>query len=125
MHHDVTPDDEPPPSLFLLPFSFNDTHHRLPRDFKQTLTKILEDVIYNSTFLVIFEPHPEDIHRSSLIAHSTSLIREHNDYCHFLYFYLFLTATQNEPFFQYFSLLPLSQLAPSVNVFTLLTFPVM
>ena len=63
---------DPPPPLLPLPFSFDDTHHRLSRDIAHTLTKFLKNLIYNSTVLRSFETFPEKIY-------TTSLIREHHD----------------------------------------------
>ena len=37
--------------LIPLPFSFDDSHHRLSRDKTQTLTKFLKNLIYSSTVL--------------------------------------------------------------------------
>ena len=81
-----------PSHLTPLPFSFDDTHHRLSRDTSQILTKLLKSLIYSTTTPLPFESYPEDIY-------SIPLIREHHDsYLHYIDTHS-LVETPDEPSF--------------------------
>ena len=60
------------PPLIPLPFVFETTQHRTKRELSQTVSKFLNNLIYNSTVPLSFETFPEDIY-------TIPLIREHND----------------------------------------------
>ena len=63
---------DPPSLLIPLPFDCDNTSHGITRELSQTLTTLLNNLIYSSTAPLSFEIFPEDIY-------TISLIREHHD----------------------------------------------
>ena len=53
---------DPPSSLIPLPFVCDNTSQRITRELSQTLSKFLNNLIYNSTAPLSFETYPEDIY---------------------------------------------------------------
>ena len=52
---------DPPSPLIPFPFVCDNTSHRITRELSQTLSKFLNNLIYNSTAPLSFETYPEDI----------------------------------------------------------------
>ena len=63
---------DPPSPLIPLTFVCNNTSQPNTRELLQTLSKILNNLIYNSIAPLPFETYPEDIY-------TIPLIREHHD----------------------------------------------
>ena len=63
---------DPPSPLIPLPFVCNNASQRITRDISYTLSKIFNNLIYNTTAPLSFETYPEDIY-------TNPLIREHHD----------------------------------------------
>ena len=82
---------DPIQPLIPLPFVFN-TSQRITRDVSQTLTQILNNLIYNSTTPLPFETYPEDIY-------TTPLIREHHDsYLYYIETHSLVLNSEEPPF---------------------------
>ena len=90
---------DPPPPLNPLPFVFDTTQHRLTREFSQTISKFLNNLIYNSTVPLSFENFPEDIY-------TKHLIREHHDsYLYYIDTHSVVETPDEPPFSIPFTLL--------------------
>ena len=63
---------DPPSPLIPLSFVCDNTSHRITRELSQTLSKFLNNLIYNSTTPLSFETFSEDIY-------TLPLIREHHN----------------------------------------------
>ena len=63
---------DPIEPLIPLPFVFS-TPQRVTRDVSQTLTQILNNLIYNSTTPLSFETYPEDIYIQLLLFVNTMI----------------------------------------------------
>ena len=63
---------DPPSPLIPLPFVCENTSQRITRDISHTLSKFLDNLIYNIIAPLSFETYPENIY-------TTPLIREHHD----------------------------------------------
>ena len=106
--------DQPPP-LLLLSFSINDLHSDLSPETTYSLTKCIENPIYNTTVPLSFKTYPE-------VIYTTLLIREHHDsYLYYIDTHS-LVETTDEPSFSVPSLLLLTPMKPFVKTSTPLMF---
>ena len=83
---------DPPSPLIPLPFACDNTSQPITRELSHTLSKFLNNLIYNSTAPLSFETYPEDIS-------TIPFIREHQDsYLHYIDTHSLVEAPDEPPF---------------------------
>ena len=83
---------DPPSPLIPLPFACDNTSQPITRELSHTLSKFLNNLIYNSTAPLSFETYPEDIY-------TIPFIREHQDsFLHYIDTHSLVEAPDEPPF---------------------------